>query len=245
MYNNFLSEKMAESFRGGRVVKADINNAVTKERKRVESLLNETHKRTGRAKHLIALDFVKSNEGDVKKYIVSQGETPHENVAEMATQAFLLRQKEIDTVARTMDVPHTDAEVFLEESEAKAQEISHPDADNFLGGIMAGVGQVASVGLGKLADAHQKKTGKRGVAGFFADVLGGLAGGGEKADNSGNDKGNAATNYSLGMLAKEIEDKVVDNKKKQVISQNLPLIIAGVVALILITILITRHATKR
>lgn len=245
MHSSFLSEYMADRFNGRDTNVPNPNNAVTQERLRMTDQLRKKSEQTGQPIEDIALGYIDSNRADIERYISTQNETPEEDTVKLALQAFELRQREIDSVSDTMGIDPEQALIFLEEADAQAKDQEHPDADNAIGGgLLAGVGAMASVGLGKLADDHAKKHGgKRGFAGTLADIFGALSNKDEQA--AAKEDIGSKQNYDLAQLLKDTQQKVVDNKKGMEIKKMLPGIIIGVVVLIVVVVLITRSASKK
>lgn len=175
----------------------------------------------------VAMQVVKNRQGEIEKYVVSKGEQPLQNVAELATQAYALRQNDVQNVAQAMDMNEDDALEYIEASEEEAEEYNHPESDQFIGDIFAALKPVAAKGLEKIAAKRAVKGKKPGILGKLSNVLNGGAGV-EKEPT----------------ILSEAVQAVTDVKKKEEIKKMLPVIIGGTLVLIVVVFLIAR-ATKK
>jgi hypothetical protein len=236
-YNDFLGEVLSETYRTGKPRKANVTNEITLSKKRLQGELSKRAEEQGRDIADVSLDTVVENTGALQKYVTSRGEVPLTNPVELATQAFLLRQNEIDDYATAMQISRDEAEIYLDEAEEKAASISSPEADNFLGGLFAAVGNVAGAGLKKINDKRAEKGKKPGVLGFLGNLF--------PAQNSGVElPENTATKDDLKLMAGSIFEQVKANEKAKEIKKMLPLIIIGVVVLVVAVVLITKKTSK-
>jgi hypothetical protein len=233
-YNDFLGETLAETYRTGKAKKANDKNRVTKQRYRLMDTVEQNAIDQTREVSDVALDTVIENSGLLQKYITTRGEVPYTNPAELATQAWLLRQQEINDYARALDIDPKEAEIFLDEAEEKAMSISSPESDSFIGGLFGAVSSVAGKAL-QVGAAKREAAGKKpGVVGFLSGMF---AKDGEQAATA-TDKADIKT------LAGNVIDNVKESEKKKEIRRMLPMIIGGVILLIIVVVLITRKASK-
>lgn len=235
VYDDFLGELLHETYRKGKAKKPNPNNAVSLAKQDLAAKIAQDANIQARDISDVALDTVIENVAPIQKFITSRGEVPLENPVEMAVQAFILRQQEIDDYATALGCSRTEAEMYLDEAEEKAASISSPEADNFLGGLFAAIGSVAGKGLAKAADKRAQQGKKPGVVGFLSNLFPAQ---GEKLDES------QSTKDDLKQLASEAVANIKQQEKKKEIAKMLPLIIIGVVVLVLVVVLITRKASK-
>jgi len=235
MYNDFLGEVIAEETRTGRSRKPDRNNPVTKQRVNLDRKIRQQARELGRPLHDIAIEYVTSNIGDIQRYVTENGEQPLSNPAELATQAYLLRLRDVNKIKKTLGVSDEEAELYLDEAESKAQAMNTSEADNFIGGLLAVLAPVAQKGAEKIAADRASKGKKPGFWGFLA--------GNQQDDNNAAANAAAAANagYGLKVAAQDVFEAIKKEEKRKEINKMLPLIIGGVVALIVITALIARR----
>lgn len=203
----------------------------------------------------VALQVVSNNPAPLQAYVQSKGEQPLENPAELATQAYMLRQNDVQQVSDLLDIPQDHAELMLDEQDGEEylnednddSTESWPDVDgeefendsytgkpdNFIEDIWEAVKPIAQLGVEKIAASKAKK-GKK--APIWNALNKGLNGGVTQSDNS---------DTSLQGVATEAYNKIVAQKKKEEIKKMLPYIIGGVVLLILATVLITRSVRRK
>jgi len=240
MYNDFINEVVAKQTESGETPKPNVNNAITSNRKRLRNKIEATAVELDVDPADVALDYVNQNAGTLQRYVTVNGEKPLENPVELATQAFLLRNKDIETVQSIIGCSREDAEIYLDESEAKAIEQNDSDADNFLGEIFEAVGRVAGGGLQKIAAKREAAGKKPGVFGFLAKLTApkpqSVYAPGENETANGLDK--------LKVFAGDVLKDIKEAEKKKEINKLLPFIIIGVIVLILTVVLITKNATK-
>lgn len=238
MYNDFINQVVAKQTESGETPAPNVNNAITQNRKRLRNKLEAMAVELDKDPADVALDFVNQNAGTLQRYVTVNGERPLENPVELATQAFLLRNKDIETVQNIIGCSREDAEIYLDESEAKAIEQNDSDADNFLGEIFEAVGRVAGKGLQKVAAKREAAGKKPGVFGFLAKLTApkDVVAQADVAAENGLDK--------FKILAGDVLNDIKAAEKKKEINKLLPFIIIGVIILILTVVLITKNATK-
>jgi hypothetical protein len=240
MYNDFINEIVAKQTESGKTPRPNDNNAISSNRRRLRNKIEATAAELDKDPADVALDYVNQNIGTLQRYVTTSGEQPLQNPAELATQAYLLRQKDIETVQNIIGCNRQDAETYLDESEAKAIEMNDSDADNFLGEIFEAVGRVAGKGLQKIADKREAAGKKPGVFGFLAK----LTAPNPNVLTTQQEGGNGLNLGGIGVAAKDVLESIKDAEKKKEINKLLPFIIIGVIVLILTVVLITRNATK-
>lgn len=237
MYNDFINEVVAKQSQGEGTPKPNHNNPISKNRRRLRNKIDAMSAELDKDPADVALEYVNQNVGTLQRYVTVGGEKPLDNPAELATQAFIMRQRDIDTVQNIIGCNRADAEIYLDESESKAIELNDPDADNFLGEIFEAVGRVAGKGLSKIADQRAAQGKKPGVFGFLADLTKPKP---ESVLSPAQQDGNG-----IGILAKDVLESIKNAEKKKEINKLLPFVIIGVIVLILTVVLITRASTKK
>jgi hypothetical protein len=166
-YGEFMSQFFMNSFLG-ETMQANKFNPVTLRR-------HQLHKQIGGDLNK-AVNVVKRNVPRLDKYILSKGEAPLHNIIEKSVQAYLLKNKEIADVAKTLGIDPEQAQIFLDDAEAKGHEINHSDTDSFIGDILAAIAPIAQSGIDKIAASRASK-------GKPAGVFGTLSSGGATAYN--------------------------------------------------------------
>jgi len=295
-----ISNALQEMYRTNRHIKPQRTNAITRARvKQYEDIKNATGE-DGSSELDYSRQIVKDNLPIVQRYVLSQNETPASKTDDLIKQAYQLRCKQIDAVAKSMDVPTDEAEVWLEMDEADDMNLEVSGADSYLGSLFAPIGvaatrlqQKARKGLAYDPDYSMpdtldpSQTGsiiggvtqvlggvlsgselKRAAAGKPAGVIGSLSTGGSAHYNdlrayfkanpniaqqvlngtitSESQLPNYAGNLSGANIlnSNDITGSIADYQRKQQIKKMLPIIIIGVVAIIIITVLISRNARK-
>jgi hypothetical protein len=213
-----LRRSMAE----GKNPAPDTNNPVYKRRVDLDRKVKSIAEQTGQPIEEIALELVKQNLPDVQRYVISKGEAPLSNPVELSLQAFLLRQQEIRDLVNTTGASPEAAEVYLTEIEAGSKA-----PDNFIGSIIGAIGAVA----GKGVQAMQASRKKKGKPTKFWDTLSEIF----KPGDSDID-----LTKGVGVAAKDVLDDIANRERKAQIQKMLPLIILGVIAIIVITIIATK-----
>jgi hypothetical protein len=246
-YGEFMSQYIMDSF-AGEVMQPDRRNKVTLKRaKWAKAIGNDPNK---------GLAVVKRNIPRIDKYILSKGETPLTDLVGKSVQAFTLKKKEIDDVSRSLDIPESEAQIFLDEAESKGIDINHPDADNFLGEIFSAIAPVAQKGIDKIAA-------KRAAKGKPAGIFGTLASGGTGAYNQirgltpaqlaamnteteNPDTPGQKKNFlsDIKLFGKDIIDKVGDAERKKQVQKMIPLFIIGALLLFLVIFFAVKSGKK-
>jgi hypothetical protein len=101
------------------------------------------------------MQLIKDGVPQIQRYILSQNETPANNINDLTVQAYKLRCRQISDVAKAMDIPLHEAEVWLEMDESEDITLENSNSDTYLGSLFAPIG-VASTRL------EQRK--KKGLA---------------------------------------------------------------------------------
>ncbi|HEX7904825.1 MAG TPA: hypothetical protein VF487_13195 [Chitinophagaceae bacterium] len=238
MYNDFLGEIIAEETRVGKRRKPNNNNPVTKNRKRIDRIIESQSRELGKPISEVGLEYVKQNIGDIQRYVSTKGEQPMDNPIDLSVQAFLLRDKEAAQTAKILGCTKDEANVYLDEAEAHASEMNSSDADNFIGSIFGALGNVAQKAAGKIAD-KRKAAGKK--AGFWETLAGG-----DSSVVTDTAPAESGKNFLEGLkvTAREVLDDIKATEKKKEIKKMLPILVGSIVVLILITVLITKNASK-
>lgn len=231
---------------GERKLLPNPDNFQTQNRLRFKRKLNNFCKANNYDEGDVSLDIVKENQGDIEKYVITQGEIPSQDPIELSIQAYLLREAQIRSVMEGAGVDYDEALVLIEEDEAEKMEAGHPDSDNFLGAIFSAIGGVAKKAVQKAAE---KRAAQGKNAGFFGNLN-------EAINKQSYDEVKAAVSQdpalakqamssqglsdSSRIYLQEIIDKVKEEEKKKEIKKMIPLIIVGVLVIIAITVLLTR-----
>lgn len=248
-YGEFMSQYIMDSF-AGEAMRPDPSNPVTLKRKM-------WHKQIG-GNIEKAMSLVRKNIPRIDKYIISKGEAPLPTPIEKSIQAYVLKSKEIDEVSKSLGIPESEAQIFLDEAESKGFELNHPDADNFLGEILSAIAPIAQKGIDSIAA-------KRAAKGKPAGVFGTLASGGTQsyntvrgltpeqiskqatdASNAENDPTNKKGNFldNLKIFGKEIVDKVGDAERKKQTQKMIPIFIVGAALLFIVIFLAVKSGKK-
>jgi hypothetical protein len=245
--DKFINERYgpvgADNFFGGKLKKkisSIAHNAVSLKKRKVINSLKALASREGKDIADVALKVVKNELPTVRKYVLSKGEVPLKNVAELATQAHLLRQGDIKKISDRLNVPHRDAEAVLEHAEAELLNDNNGDSDEFLGAIAGAIGEAAKKGLAKLAEKKKDKNGlfAKAVKSVNAEVNGGATSEGPaQPEPEGEKKG-------IGGFFSSLFNKIKDEEKKKEIKKMLPTIIIGLVLFAVIIWYVARVTKK-
>jgi len=234
---NNLSVIKAEGVRkGGQYKGPDYNNPVTKRRYQVRKMIAAAADNFDANPEEVALKIVEANKPRIERYVINRGEQPLQNSAELALQAFVLRQNEVDEMQKVLGCNREDCETFLEQNESEAHEINSADADNFIGGIVDAIGKVAARGIEKVR-AKRKEKGKPTK---FWDGLSKLT----NSEAAAKGEEGATMGNKVGIFARDVIDAIKRDEKKKEINKMLPYFIGGAILLILITVLISKNAGK-
>jgi len=235
---NNLSIRQAEGVRqGGQYKRPNRNNNVTRRRLQVRKMIEAASDNFDANPDEVALQIVEANRPRIERYVISKGEQPLQNPAELALQAHMLRQNEVDEMQNVLGCSREECETFLEQNESEADDINSADADNFIGGIVDAIGRVAARGIEKVR-AKRKAKGKPTK---FWDGLAKLTNS-EQAAN-GAESGGTLGN-KIGLFAKDVMEAIKKDEKRKEINKMLPYFIGGAILLILITYLISKNASK-
>lgn len=201
-----------------------------KKQAKLDATLNLVAKRDQKPKEQVALEYLQqpAQMERMSAYVTEKGGAPLANPAELATQAYMYRQEDVQDIAEQLDFDEEDAEYILEEAEEEIAESFSGAADSFIGEILSAITPVAQRGIAKIAEKKQAK----GKNGLFAKAIKGL----NKTVNPGGTPDKETP--------EQIIDRIKENEKKKEIQKMLPMIIGGVLALIVIVVLITRYASK-
>jgi hypothetical protein len=248
-YGEFMSQYIMDSFLG-ETMQPNRSNPVTLRRKLLKQQIGNNPK--------AAFTIVRKNIPRLDKYIISKGERPLENVFEKSVQAYLLKNKEIADVSKTLNIQPDDAQTFLDEAEAKGHNIEHPDTDSFIGDIIGAIAQVAQPAINQIAA-------KRASQGLPAGIFGTLATGGTQAYNTvrgltpqqvqnlaaggtandPNAKGGTKDVLStLKLKGQQIIDKVGDSERQKQLGKMLPVILIAVAVVGLVIFFAAKSAKK-
>lgn len=295
-----ISAALEEMYRTQRTIKPPRTNAITKARIKQYEGIKEATGEDPTSELDYSRQIIKDNIPIVERYVLSQNETPARKTDDLIKQAYQLRCRQIDNVAKAMDVPTDDAEVWLEMDESDDMNLDVSGADSFLGSLFAPIGVAATrlqqkakkglaydpaysepdnLDLGSVLGGVTQVVGgalsgselKRAAQNKPAGVVGALSTGGSAHYNdlrayfqknpavAQQVLSGAITSesqlpnwggslYGTGanvLNSNDITGSIADYQRKQQIKKMLPVIIIGVVALIIVTILITKGASKR
>lgn len=185
-----------------------------------------------------AMDIVRQREPEVKRYVTLKGEQPSDNIIDLSIQAIKLRNDDIEKMQKMMSCNRRDAETYIDEKDSEEN-----TEDNFAGEIIDAIGTVANKGLQKAVAARTAKGKKPGILGFLEELT--------RPSNTMQLQ-NAAQDISQGTSlgdkirigADEILAGIRERESKTQLNKILPIAIIGIIVLILITIFITRSASK-
>lgn len=138
-----LSEKIADSFRKNRPLRANPGNPVTSRRRKLYSVIKD---RTGGdpvAEMDYAMSILNKERAKIENYVISKNEVPMDKIQDLIMQAYQLRINEIDSTANMLGVSDGEAGIFLEDDEAETELANNPEADNFVGELFAPIGLAA------------------------------------------------------------------------------------------------------
>lgn len=253
-YGEFLNHYFMSSFLG-ETMQPNKMNAVTLRR-------HQLHKQIGGDMNK-AINVLKRNVSRMDKYILSKGEQPLGNIVEKAVQSYILKNKEISDVAKTMGIAPEKAQVFLDDAESKGHEIEHPDTDSFIGDILSAIAPIAQAGIDKIAAKRASKGKPAGVfgtlasggtnayntiRGMSADQIAALAAGGLATNPNalpgqpGAQGGGLLDNIRL--FGGEIIDRVGDAERKKQLQKMIPLFIIGAVVLFAVIFFASKAGKK-
>jgi len=234
MYNDFFGEVISEEVRTGKRKKPDPNNPVTKQRRKLGELIRKQASEFDTDPAYVALSYVEQNLPEVQRFVATNGEQPRSNPAELALQAYMIRDTQAQQAADALGCSKEEAHVYLDQAEAQADKINSSDADNFIGAIFEALGNVAQKGIEKIKQARDAKGKKPGIWGVLSP-----------GEPTASVQANGGKLAGLKVAAGEVLDAIKETEKRKEIKKMTPTIIIGVVALILVVVLITVYATKR
>jgi hypothetical protein len=248
-YGEFMSQFFMNSFLG-ETMQANKFNPVTLRR-------HQLHKQIGGDLNK-AVNVVKRNVPRLDKYILSKGEAPLHNIIEKSVQAYLLKNKEIADVAKTLGIDPEQAQIFLDDAEAKGHEINHSDTDSFIGDILAAIAPIAQSGIDKIAASRASKGKPAGVFGTLSsggataynqirgmtkEQIQSLAAGGTLTNPAAYAQGTGVLD-NIRLFGGEIIDKVGDAERKKQLQKMIPLFIVGALVLFLVIFLAAKSGKK-
>lgn len=238
-YNDFLSELLSQSYSPSGIAKEpDETNDITASRYNLQNELQKMSEDGESPLHEVARGFANRNKANIQRYVATKGEIPSENIDELCMQAHRLRKHEINQFAEILGTSPENAEIYLEDSESRAKNISSPEADSFLGEIFGAIEQAVKPALDKAAAKRAQKGKKPGILGYLDTVVNQN----KNVNDIAYDAGAAGSNIgnSLKGVLGDVYQGIVDQEKKRQINKMLPVIIIALVVIILVTVLIAR-----
>lgn len=248
-YSGFLNHFL-EAQNQGKDVIPNPANAFTASRLAAKDFISNFASEHGEDEADVALQIVEDNRGKLEKYVMSKGEMPLSNSAELAVQVFLNHEADIKKIQDITGLSREDAEVALEAQQAYLYNQNHPEADSFLGAVLAAVGSVASNAIHKAAEKRAAKGKKAGFWGGLDKAVNGIDYETTKqaVNSDPQAQEEALQSNSLGtgvaITAKEILEEVKREEKRKEIKKMLPWIIGGVIVLIIVVMLVARASKK-
>lgn len=245
MYTDFLASDLQNEIATGYRRKADPSNPITKRKNQLKQSIKNRANTESRDIADVSLDVVQENVGDLQRYVISKGEKPMQNAVDLCLQVALLRQQDIDKIAQTMNVSHSEAEIFLEESESDAARKGTAEADSFIGEVIGAVGNVANRAVSKIVEKKKAQGKPAKFWNTLLDITGGMASSGmpQLVQQEQPNKGGFLNEVKI--FGQDVIDAIRKSETKKAVNQSLPLIIGGVLVLILITVLITSSYARR
>lgn len=232
MHNDFLGEIVSEQARTGKTGRPNPNNPVTMKRKQLANTIARQAREFDEDPAIVSMEYVRRSTPELQRYVTLKGEIPRSNPAELALQAYMLRDAEAQQAADIIGCTKDEAHIWLDQAESRSEDMNSSDADNFIGAIFDAIANVAQKGIDKIKDKRAKDGKKPGIWGV-------LSPGTPTAYPQAN------TGGGLKVLAGDVLDAIKESEKKKEINKMMPQIIVGVIVLILVVVLITRYATKR
>ena len=233
-----LAEIMSEQNRTGRRKRPNPNNDVTLRRKRLEREIKRKCEINNFDESDVALDYVNKNINQLNGYVMSKGEQPMQNPVALSVQVMALREKEIEDLKRTLGIDRSEAMLYLDDEEAASYSMGQ--GDNFIGGLLSAIGSVASKGINKIKAKRQAAGKPTKFWDFLSKHIGGQA-----EMQTVQAEGKNGVGNDIKILANDVFNSIRDAEKKKEINKILPFAIVGVIVLILVTVLITKNASKR
>ena len=138
-----ISEKVADSIRRNAKPNANPANKVTASRRKLFQNIKERTGGNVKAEMDFAISILERERPKIEKYVLSMNEVPMDNIGELATQAYNLRCREIDTVMKTINVSEPEALIFIENDESETENSFNDETNDFIGHLFAPVGIVA------------------------------------------------------------------------------------------------------
>lgn len=233
MHNDFLGEIVSEQARTGKTGKPNPANPVTMRRRQLANTIQRQAQEFDEDPAIISMEYVRRNTPDLQRYVTLKGEIPRSNPAELALQAFMLRDAEAQQAADIIGCSKEEAHVWLDQAESRSEDMNSSEADNFIGAIFDAVANVAQKGIEKIKE-------KRAANGKKPGIWGVLSPGTPTAYPQASTGGGG-----LKVLAGDVLDAIKESEKKKEINKMLPQIVIGIAVLIIVVVLITRYASKR
>lgn len=256
---SYVAEMLSESYRG-KNIKPNPNNKFTAARRRTQVELEGIDATQGNeAGFNRSVDMVTANLPAVQRYILGKGETPLSDPIDLARQAYDLRCQEVQAIADAMDVSFGEAQIAVEQAEAQSAEVNSPEADSFLGGLFAAIGNIAGNAVQNAAIKRAEQGKKPGILGALTPGYAQLQ---EYLRNNPQMKGKVTLNeqgqiipivgyenagYTDGgvnVSGQSVMDAVAVQARKAALKKALPFIIGGLIVIVLIVIFVARASSK-
>lgn len=231
-----ISQIMSEQQRTGKRYRPNANNPVTAHRHKVNKLIRDVAANQGVGIEVAALHLVRQHEPQIRRYVSRRGEMPLNNPVELSVQAAALAAKEAEQVSKDLNLSLEQAQMVIDENESSGYEMNPNESDEFIGSILGAIGAVAHKGVTKIAEKKQAKGKPAKFWSWLADLT----------------KPREEVPYSYGMDQPNVLDGVkvavgdvlsdIKNRERQAeIKKMLPLLLVAALAIILVTVLITKN----
>jgi hypothetical protein len=198
-----ISEHIANSYASGKKPKVNINNKFTRKRMKLYENIKENTGENPDSELDFSRQIIGENLPKVQRYIMSQNETPSDNLDNLIKQAYSLRCNQINAISSSLDISDRDAQILIEEDEHEANEIEANGKDEFLAELFAPIGIAAT----RLQMKHKKDQAEAenldgeadNLSGDLGNILGGVLGIAGTKISAGDFK-RAAQNKPAGVL---------------------------------------------
>jgi hypothetical protein len=181
-----IANALTEMYRTQKHIKPVRTNDITKARVKQYEAIKSATGEDPTEEYNYSMQIVNDNLPQIQRYILSQNETPATKLTDTVLQAYKLRCNHINNVAKSMDVPQDEAEVWLEMEEADDMNLETSGADGYLGSLMAAIGVAATrleqkkkKGLGYDPSYSEPDNLDAGIVGNVAGIVGNITTGAE------------------------------------------------------------------
>jgi hypothetical protein len=133
----------ADYYRTGKKKFANPNNSITTKRKNLFEKIKSSANGNISNEILLSMNIIKPNRDKIEQYVISQGESPAENIQHLIKQAYDLRSKQVDSVAASLGISDGEAIVTIEQDEDFQRKINNYSGGGNIGELFAPIGIAA------------------------------------------------------------------------------------------------------